>query len=139
MFYLVPDTHVAMKIFRWLIIAQSTYTMITAIWPLIDIHSFMLVTGYKTDIWLVKTVGVLLIPIAATQILFLIIQSDPRVIIFLSSLVAVAFIIVDCVYALSDVISDIYLVDAGIQVIFLIAWIYVVIRIRSTKTSTGKV
>jgi hypothetical protein len=126
-----------MKIFRWLIIVQSTYTLITAIWPLIDIHSFMLVTGHKTDIWLVKTVAALLIPIATTQLLFIIIRSDPRPVFVLSGLTALAFIIIDTVYALSDVISDVYLVDAGLQLIFLIAWIYVIQRMRVTNKNNN--
>ena len=31
----------------------------TGIWPLLDIESFQDVTGSKTDLWLVRTVGVL--------------------------------------------------------------------------------
>ena len=41
-------------------ILQGIYYLITGIWPLIHIGSFMKITGPKTDRWLVKTVGVLL-------------------------------------------------------------------------------
>src|SRR5690606_8858345 len=42
---------------------QGIYTLITAVWPIADIDSFMEVTGPKTDVWLVKTVAAILIPV----------------------------------------------------------------------------
>lgn len=38
-------------------LAQGVYYFLTGIWPLIDISSFVRVTGPKTDVWLVHTVG----------------------------------------------------------------------------------
>lgn len=114
-----------MKIFRLLLWTQSTYIMITALWPLMHIDSFMAVTGYKTDVWLVKTVGALLIPVAVTLYIHLFIDTDHRPALVLGSLTSVAFIMVDFYYALNDVISDIYLADGIAELIFLIAWIYV--------------
>lgn len=32
---------------------QGCYYLITLIWPLVHIKSFMAVTGYKRDVWLV--------------------------------------------------------------------------------------
>jgi hypothetical protein len=43
---------------------QAVYFLITGIWPLLHIESFMKVTGPKRDLWLVKTVGVLVTAIA---------------------------------------------------------------------------
>lgn len=40
-------------------IVQAGYDLITGIWGIIGIRSFQKVTGPKTDIWLVKTVAVL--------------------------------------------------------------------------------
>jgi len=39
--------------------AQAIYYIITSLWALAGIRSFQKVTGPKVDIWLVKTVGVL--------------------------------------------------------------------------------
>jgi hypothetical protein len=114
-----------MKFIRVLIGVQATYIFLTALWPLIDIHSFMLVTGYKTDVWLVKTVGALLIPISLTMGSYLIIRADERPLIILGGGTAVSFICVDFYYALGDVISDIYLLDGVLQIGFVAAWIYV--------------
>jgi hypothetical protein len=114
-----------MKIFRLLLWSQATYIVITAVWPIIHIDSFMAVTGYKHDVWLVKTVGALLIPVAVTLYIHLFINTDHRPAVVLGSLTALAFIIVDFYYALNDVISDIYLADGIAELIFLIVWIYV--------------
>src|SRR5215203_2713623 len=100
-----------MKSLKWIILAQGTYTLITAIWPLIHIESFMEVTGYKTDIWLVKMVGALLLPVVASLFMYLVIPSDPRPAIVLGCFSTVSFIVIDFYYSLTDVISDIYMVD----------------------------
>ncbi|HYF70331.1 MAG TPA: hypothetical protein VD884_19465 [Ohtaekwangia sp.] len=115
-----------MKLLKVILIIQGGYTLLTAIWPLVDIESFMMVTGYKTDIWLVKTVGALLIPIALCMGMHVMIETDPRPVIVLSMSTAVAFIAVDFYYALNDVIADIYLADGIIETIFLLTWIYIV-------------
>ncbi len=85
----------------------------------------MLVTGYKHDVWLVKTVGALLIPIAASLYSYLFVDTDRIPAIILGGATALAFIIVDFYYALNDVISDIYLADGIVEILFLCAWIYV--------------
>jgi hypothetical protein len=117
-----------MKLLKYLLIIQSTYILITAIWPIIDIKSFMMVTGYKTDIWLVKTVGALLVPIALCLATHLFISTDKRPALVLGSLTAVAFICIDFYYALTDVISDIYMADGLVEIIFLAGWIYVAMK-----------
>jgi hypothetical protein len=84
----------------------------------------MEVTGYKTDIWLVKTVGALLIPVSVTLYSHLFIESDRRPAFILGSLAAAAFICIDFYYALTDVISDIYLADGAVELVFLMMWVY---------------
>ena len=48
-----------MKPYRLLLRLQGIFYLLTGIWPVLHIESFMAVTGPKTDIWLVKTVGLL--------------------------------------------------------------------------------
>jgi hypothetical protein len=114
---------IIMKLFKSLVISQSTYIFITGAWPIIDIKSFMMVTGPKTDIWLVKTVGALLIPVALTMISFLRCKNDRYPAMILGAGIAISFICVDTYYALTDVISNIYLADAAAESIFLVGWI----------------
>ncbi|HEX3006523.1 MAG TPA: hypothetical protein VHO90_02795 [Bacteroidales bacterium] len=90
----------------------------------------MLITGPKTDIWLVKMVGALTIVVS---LLLLLTAKKKRVtieslvIIFGSS---IAYFIIDVVYFLERKISYVYLGDAGLQVIFIILWIQWLIKIR---------
>jgi hypothetical protein len=44
---------------RGLAAGQGLYYVATGIWPLLSMRTFELVTGPKTDHWLVKTVGLL--------------------------------------------------------------------------------
>jgi hypothetical protein len=114
-----------MGLIKTLISIQAGYTLFTAIWPIVHIESFMEVTGYKTDIWLVKTVGALLIPVAACLLSYIVIKSDRRPGAILGTLTCIAFISVDFFYATADVISDVYLLDGAVHVIFLSLWIYI--------------
>ena len=86
----------------------------------------MEVTGYKTDVWLVKTVGALLVPVALTMLFFVMVKTDNRPVALLAGTTAIAFITIDMYYALGDVIPDIYLADAGIELLFLLSWIYII-------------
>lgn len=56
------------KLYKGLLWIQGAYTSLTALWGLIDIDSFMAVTGPKNDIWLVKTVSVVLLAIGIGMI-----------------------------------------------------------------------
>src|SRR5215208_8480585 len=50
---------------RALALTQGLFYLATGIWPLISIRTFELVTGPKTDRWLVKTAGVVITAIGA--------------------------------------------------------------------------
>jgi len=52
---------------RWGVTIETAQGLffITGVWPLVQIRSFLRVTGPKTDLWLVKTVGVLVAVISA--------------------------------------------------------------------------
>ena len=52
------------KMYSLLLGVQGYYTLLTAISGLVDIDSFMALTGPKNDIWLVKTVSVVLLAVA---------------------------------------------------------------------------
>ena len=52
-----------------LVFTQGCYYFISGGWSLVDIDSFQKLTGSKTDLWLVKTVGLLLMAIGAGLIL----------------------------------------------------------------------
>ena len=113
-----------MKFFRILLGVQIIYTFITAVWSLVDIESFMLVTGYKTDIWLVKTVGAILVSISLCMATHLFIRTDHVPVVILAIFSSIGFICIDFYYALNDIISNVYLADGFAQILFLLGWFY---------------
>lgn len=48
-----------------LAIAQGLFYLVTGVWPIVSINTFLKVTGPKTDLWLVKTVGAVIAVIGA--------------------------------------------------------------------------
>ncbi|WP_312190318.1 hypothetical protein [Sphingobacterium sp.] len=94
---------------------QGLYYLITGIWPIVHIESFMMVTGEKIDIWLVRMVGLLSIAVAIS-LLFGQNKSDK---ILLGVPAALAFIAIDVYYNITGTISRIYLLDAILQVVIL--------------------
>lgn len=114
-----------MQLFKAIVWIQSLYILATAVWPIVHIASFMEVTGPKTDIWLVTTVGALLIPVAACLLSYLAFDIPRIPALILGGLTCIAFIAIDFYYAFTDVIADIYLVDGILQIAFLIVWVCV--------------
>jgi hypothetical protein len=118
------------KISRTMLYIQGIYYAITALWPLIDIDSFMYVTGKKTDLWLVHTVGLLIL---CNAILFLFTARYaslyvPVLLFALLSAAALAFI--DFYYVFSGIISDVYLLDGVPEFCFVVFWCYYFFRRR---------
>jgi hypothetical protein len=72
---------------------QGIYFFVSGIWPILSMGTFLKVTGPKADLWLVKTVGIILAVIG----------------------------LVEFIYVAKRVISPIYLADAFIELI-LIGW-----------------
>jgi hypothetical protein len=84
-------------------------------------RTFLAVTGPKTDLWLVKTVGLILAVIGAVLIYAQTTAAVNPPVVFLAIGAAASLTVVEIVYVLKKVISPIYLGDAIAEVI-LIAW-----------------
>jgi hypothetical protein len=104
-------------------LVQGIYFFVTGIWPIISINTFQKVTGPKMDLWLVKTVGIILATIGAVLIFA---QANTEInssIILLAIGSALSLAIVELVYVAKRVISPIYLADAIIELILIAWWI----------------
>jgi hypothetical protein len=106
-----------------LAIAQGLYFFLTGIWPIIDVRSFQKVTGPKTDLWLVKTVGALIAVVGAVLVLAGFYGRITFEIFVLAVSSSAALTVVDVVYVRKGVISRIYLLDAALEVPLILAWI----------------
>jgi len=107
---------------------HAAYFVLTGVWPLVHMPSFLAVTGPKTDLWLVRTVGALVTVIglaigaAATR------GTDTATLATLAIGSAAALAAVDVVYVARGTIARVYLVDAAAEAILIIAWTAVLLR-----------
>lgn len=102
-------------------LVQGIYFFVTGVWPLLSMKTFLMVTGPKTDLWLVKTVGMILAVIGAVLILAQVNAEINTSIIVLAIGSAISLAIVEFIYVAKRVISPIYLADAVAELI-LVAW-----------------
>jgi energy-converting hydrogenase Eha subunit E len=103
-------------------LVQGVFYVATGVWALVDLDSFMAVTGPKVDHWLVKTVGVLVTVIGAV---LLFAARNHRVtpeIVVLAVGSALSLAAIDVVYVSAGRISSIYLLDAAAEVGLAAAW-----------------
>jgi hypothetical protein len=113
---------VAMDALSRVSLIQGAYYMVTALWQFIHMRSFLVVTGPKSDLWLVRTVGALILVISL-PLLFTGFQGSPeKEIILLGIAAAVALAAIDIFYVARRVISPIYLGDSAVELGLLAAW-----------------
>jgi len=104
-------------------LAQGCYFLLTGIWPLLHMRSFLAVTGPKADLWLVKTVAALIIAISLALLLAVArnnLTVEVRAIAIASAL---ALLAVDVVYVMKKVLSPIYLADAAAESALIALWL----------------
>lgn len=102
---------------------QGAFYLATGIWPLVHMSSFLAVTGPKTDLWLVRTVGVLIAVVGATLLLACMRKGITPEIRLLAVGSALALAAVDIVYVSAGRISAVYLLDAVAETILAAAWL----------------
>lgn len=105
---------------------QGAYFVITGIWPLLGMDSFITATGPKQDTWLVEMVGLLSASIGITFIVTSLRRQKPPLVLGYS--VALSFLFMDIVYVIKDVISPVYLLDGAIQFVFIAAVTFLMIK-----------
>lgn len=106
----------------WVAGTQAVYFLLTGVWPLVHVRSFMAVTGPKHDVWLVKTVGVIVGVIGlALGVAALRRDLGPEVM-TLAVGSASGLAAVDVVYVAKRVIAPIYLLDAAAEAVLVAGW-----------------
>ena len=115
-------------------LVQGIYFFVFLIWPLIHMNSFLKVTGPKTDLWLVKTVGILLAIIGAVLIFAYYNAEINSSIVLLAIGSALSLAVVEFVYVAKRVISPIYLADATIELALITWWLLDILVFRYPVT-----
>ena len=111
------------RLLPWLAAVQAVYFVVTGVWPIVHIRSFMAVTGPKRDIWLVKTVGVLVTVVGAVIGLAAWRGSFTPEVFLLAVGSAAALAGVDVYYHLRGVIPRVYLLDAVAEGVLIAGWV----------------
>lgn len=107
---------------RFLAAVQGLYYVATGAWPFIHLGSFLAVTGPKTDIWLLYTVSVLILVIGLVCLRAAWANRVSGNIILLAVGSAVGLTGIDVVYVFRDVIDEVYLLDAALEVLLILGW-----------------
>jgi hypothetical protein len=106
----------------------GVYYIITGLWPVVNIYSFELITGPKTDDWLVKMVGLLAASIGLA-LLFAARGARPSLEGYILAIAsALSFTAIDVIYVLNGTLLEVYLLDALLEVCIVVlllvgAWI----------------
>lgn len=119
----MSEQFLSSSLIRKVAFVHGTYFLITGIWPHVHMASFLWVSGPKADLWLVKTVGAL---VAVSGSIFLLSAINRRItfeILLLAVLSALSLALIDVYYALTGVISHIYLADAIAEATLIFAWL----------------
>jgi hypothetical protein len=104
-------------------VVQGAYYLLTGAWSLLHVESFMALTGPKTDVWLVKTVGVLVSVIGLALLLAGVGGEVEPGLIFIAIGSALGLLAIEVAYTLQRVIPAIYLADAVLEGGFVLWWV----------------
>ena len=112
-------------------LGQAGYYFVTGVWPLVSIGTFQKVTGPKTDLWLVKTAGVLIASIGSVLAVAGLRKTSGPEIPLLAVTSAAGLTGIDVVYVAKRRISPVYLLDALAELTLIAAWAF---ALRKRKT-----
>lgn len=116
------------NILNTVFIVQGAYFVITGVWPIVNIESFIIATGPKQDIWLVHMVALLSISIGLTFLQAALRRL--RLPLFLGYTVPFSFLIMDIIYVANGTIDVIYLLDGSIQLLFVVLLTFSLLKTR---------
>jgi hypothetical protein len=120
---------------RVLALGQGAYYAATGVWSLVSIKSFQKVTGPKEDVWLVKTVGVLVTVIGIVLARAAARNRLTPEIPTLAAGSAAGLTAIDAWYAGTGRISKVYLLDAVTEVALITAWLLAWQRARGSDSA----
>ncbi len=106
------------------LIGQGLYFVLTGLWPIFSISSFVHLTGPKTDFWLVKTMGLIIFSIGVVLLVGALRKKVAFEVALLSFLSASMFWLIEWFYYFKRVIAPVYFADGFIQLGFAMIWLF---------------
>ena len=104
-------------------ILQGIYYLISGVWALVGIRSFQKITGPKEDVWLVKTVGLLVTVVGGVLLSAGLRRETASEIQALAAGSAVSLGGVGLWYSLRGRISKVYLLDTVAEAVLVGLWL----------------
>ncbi|MFF7449705.1 MULTISPECIES: hypothetical protein [unclassified Streptomyces] len=105
-----------------LTVAQGAFNVVGGLWPLVHLRSFEWVFGPKTDVWLQRTTGGLLVSAGLAQLAA---AEDPHGSAHARRIglgTALTLLAIDLLYVPKGRIRPTYLLDAAMQTGWITAW-----------------
>ncbi len=118
-------------------VLQGVFYVLTGVWAIVGIRSFQFITGPKTDVWLVKTVGALVTAVGLTLYAAGRRRQQPSPEIAMLAIGSAASLAaIDVVYVARRRVSPVYLLDAFAELALIARW--VAGRKRDRRTRRGR-
>jgi len=103
-------------------LVQGVWDVALGAWPLLDPRSYQELTGAKQDVWLARSVGMLLALVGASLLFARARRSIGAETMFLAIASALALAFADVLVATSGAGTNAYLIDAALQLVFAGVW-----------------
>jgi hypothetical protein len=101
---------------------HGTFNLVSGLWPLLHMRSFEAVFGPKTEKWLVRTVSGLLV-VNGLSLLKARTDTDADSARLIGLGTAGTLALIDLAYAPGGRISRMYLVDAAVEIVWIVSWL----------------
>jgi hypothetical protein len=117
------------------ILAQAVYFVVSGVWPIVSMRSFIWVTGPKVDVWLVKTFGMLVAALGGGMLYGLASRRDTQTLGVLGAGTGAALAAADFYYVPRRRIRPTYLLDGAIELVFVAYWLRRAFSASDTEAS----
>jgi hypothetical protein len=116
---------------RTLELLQGGYYLALGLWPVVSADSFQLVTGPRTDLWLLRTIGLVIAVIGIALLSAVRRRSVALEMMIVAGGVAAVLGITDIINVSVKAVSPIYALDSMAQAIFVFGWLRALMSLTS--------
>ena len=108
---------------RTALLLQAAYFVVSGLWPILHLRSFMWVTGPKEDTWLVRTFGAMVAALGAVMLWCGMKRRGEAEVGLVAGAVGGALAIADVYYVARGRVRPTYLLDAASELPFAAYWL----------------
>ena len=123
-----PELNMQSTLLRITATGQGLYYALTGLWPLISMSTFLAITGPKVDLWLVDTVGILVLVSGLVILLAALRRAVTMEILLLAVGSGLGLCAIDIIFVSIGRILPIYLADATAEIILVALYTASILR-----------